>query len=724
MDDDQLIDQTLDFTAFDLPIGVYVVTPRGRFVKANPQVFKILGLREDELIGSSILDIYPDPALRERLLSEVLESEARGVGARSVILSLDIKGRHIFVQDHTRSIRDEANTVLGFVCCMVDVTAQERYRRLFESLPIGVYQLDASDVVINANVALAKMLGYESTSEVIGRTVDHFYVEPEEAARFRARLLQKESITDGHVVELRTRTKGTIYASISAHVLRNQDGTYGGREGTLTNVTIEERYRKILENVPLGLYTARMDDNSLVVSDCNPQYARMHEFDRRDDALNFEMSRFYATPEDERRFVRALRQADDEGRPLAGFAVNVITRKGRARVFEVHGTLLRDANKNIVGRAGTIRDITDDVQRQQQIRELTDDIGQLLHTYTAMLVMLDHSLRPVVGSLEPNPFQRDDRPSLEERLSALRRASHTVTTAARHFLTTTASQAGTMKPGHREQIALQVQNLETLESTVSRLELRRASYRACSEGILQAARHIRPSPTTRDGLRSVLSATDSLLRACNVLAVYDALDAIGEMEVQVRALREYVMSGVRPQEPRSLHHVTTLIQRAVASLDDFAQSRDVEFRIKTDARYMVHVIERDIVRALNNLLHNAAKYSWNRHDGPPWIGVRARVHKGAVFIDVESWGVPIPKEEIDTELVFRIGYRGRLSGDRGRVGTGIGLADSRRVARLHGGDVTIQSAPARGGPSDDDTQPYVTIATLSLPLHDSGAVDR
>ena len=84
----------------------------------------------------------------------------------------------------------------------------------------------------------------------------------------------------------------------------------------------------------------------------------------------------------------------------------------------------------------------------------------------------------------------------------------------------------------------------------------------------------------------------------------------------------------------------------------------------------------------------------------------------------ENWGVPIPKGEIDQGLVFHLGYRGKLSSDRGRVGTGIGLTDARRVSRDHDGDVTIDSRPALfGGREDDYKQPFLTTVTLILPVH-------
>ena len=133
----------------------------------------------------------------------------------------------------------------------------------------------------------------------------------------------------------------------------------------------------------------------------------------------------------------------------------------------------------------------------------------------------------------------------------------------------------------------------------------------------------------------------------------------------------------------------------------------------------VKIIERDVVRALANILHNGIKYSWSRMDGSSaFVGIHAHIVEGQVCIEVESYGVPIPKDEIEQKLLFRLGFRGRMSGDRGRVGTGVGLTDAQHVARSHDGSVAIKSHPATSGRSEDDyNQPFLTTVTFCLPAY-------
>ena len=94
--------------------------------------------------------------------------------------------------------------------------------------------------------------------------------------------------------------------------------------------------------------------------------------------------------------------------------------------------------------------------------------------------------------------------------------------------------------------------------------------------------------------------------------------------------------------------------------------------------------------ALWNLLDNAVKYS----PGAPAVWVALRQDGEQVQIDVRDEGIGIPADE--QVEVFRQFVRGAEAKSRRIRGTGVGLALVRHVARAHGGDVTVDSAPGRG----------------------------
>jgi signal transduction histidine kinase len=161
-----------------------------------------------------------------------------------------------------------------------------------------------------------------------------------------------------------------------------------------------------------------------------------------------------------------------------------------------------------------------------------------------------------------------------------------------------------------------------------------------------------------------------------------------------------------------------LVEQAIDNVAEFSRYKAIEIRKAVHESSGVSVRERDVVRAMSNIIHNAIKYTWARRQGESsWITISVDRGGGCVRMEVENYGVPIPKDEIESGYVFRTGTRGRLATDRGRTGTGIGLADARQTAERHGGSVSLASKPARAGAREDDyEQPFLTKATLVLPV--------
>jgi signal transduction histidine kinase len=104
-------------------------------------------------------------------------------------------------------------------------------------------------------------------------------------------------------------------------------------------------------------------------------------------------------------------------------------------------------------------------------------------------------------------------------------------------------------------------------------------------------------------------------------------------------------------------------------------------------------------RALDNLLDNAAKYS---DLGTP-VSLAVAPNGSRVAFEISDHGVGMSKDEL--ELAFTPFWRADGSRTRKTGGVGLGLALARRIARAHGGDVTLESAPGKG-----------TKARLDVPL--------
>ena len=122
----------------------------------------------------------------------------------------------------------------------------------------------------------------------------------------------------------------------------------------------------------------------------------------------------------------------------------------------------------------------------------------------------------------------------------------------------------------------------------------------------------------------------------------------------------------------------------------------------------VKVDREAIARSLLNLVNNALKYSKDHK----YIGVSLYRVNGSVNLEVRDCGIGIPANE--HEKIFEKFYR---CGDplvHNVKGSGLGLSLVRHIARAHGGDVLVESAPDKGS--------KFTIALPLVPPSQNGGV--
>ncbi len=130
-----------------------------------------------------------------------------------------------------------------------------------------------------------------------------------------------------------------------------------------------------------------------------------------------------------------------------------------------------------------------------------------------------------------------------------------------------------------------------------------------------------------------------------------------------------------------------MVQDNLAAADE----KQVELRLKLPPKVPpVRGDKKRLAVLLNNLIGNAIKYT--RAGGGVEVVMVAQ--ERCVEIAVSDTGIGI--DPGDHERVFDKFYRADSEEVRGIKGTGLGLAIAREVARLHGGDITLDSEPDKG----------------------------
>jgi PAS domain S-box-containing protein len=136
--------------------------------------------------------------------------------------------------------------------------AEESYRKLFEASIDGIYVTTPGGLIVNANPALARIMGYDSAEQLIrsvGDVAETIYVHPEAREEFQA-LMARDGMVRDFEYQVRRRDGEIRWLSDSSAAVRDDDGEVVRYEGSVRDITDQKRAeeaiaegRKLLQEV-------------------------------------------------------------------------------------------------------------------------------------------------------------------------------------------------------------------------------------------------------------------------------------------------------------------------------------------------------------------------------------------------------------------------------------------------------------------------------------------
>lgn len=163
-----------------------------------------------------------------------------------------------------------------------------------------------------------------------------------------------------------------------------------------------------------------------------------------------------------------------------------------------------------------------------------------------------------------------------------------------------------------------------------------------------------------------------------------------------------------------------LVDQSVQLYEAEATRRYVQINTHFQHPSDVEVSKNHLQYALNNLIHNAIKYSFrggNNHQRKTlnrYVKIDGQHEKGFYKLSISNYGVGILPEEL--EKVFEEGYKGQLTENEYRTGSGKGLSFVKRIIDEHNGTINVESHSFSEN-TREENQPYITKFTIRLPYY-------
>jgi PAS domain S-box-containing protein len=475
----------------------YETLSDGKIIEISPSIEVISkGLyKQQDLIGKSMYDFYPDIAIREKLIATMQKSgrvsdyELQLINRDGSLIQCSVSAKLSFNSEggiekiigslHDITERKKAD----------DIILKERtlLRTLIDNLPNGVFVKDKEYRKIIVNPihikdvdGHLKYLGMNTEIDILGKT--DFEVFPKEIAE-KFFIDDMKVICDGAVI---LNNIGTGYYEdgrqlwllVSKIPLRDKKGEIIGMVGVTLDITerkqaeealktSEEKFRTIFDNANDGMFLLSPDTINFIM--CNLSCSKMLGYSS-DEFLDLDIS--LILPSDELPVIHG--QIQKLLRDELGARIDIKFRRKDGTVFtaDLSSTIVTIENKKLV--LIVFRDITERLLKESELSLAKEKAEESDKLKTSFLHNISHEIRtPLNGIIGFSDMIANPNISSEKRMQfsqIIRSSSDQLISIVDDIISIATIETGNEKPHEKESDInkllqfLKSQNLHKIES--------------------------------------------------------------------------------------------------------------------------------------------------------------------------------------------------------------------------------------------------------------------
>ena len=253
----------------------------------SPSVERVLGYREDALVGAQILDyVHPDDRAR------VSASFAKNLASRGISPPEEFRVRHAdgswrVLEAVVNNLSDDPN-VAGVVVNARDVTerteteealkkSEESFREAFENAPVGVALVGLDNRYLRVNRALCEMLGYSKEELLTKGSFEVTYHEDLAASAARTRQALENGAGIYNLEKRYVRADGGVVWTLSSvSLIENARGEPSHFVSLAQDITERKTLEKKLEHQAFHDALTGLPNRALFMDRLKQAEARMN----------------------------------------------------------------------------------------------------------------------------------------------------------------------------------------------------------------------------------------------------------------------------------------------------------------------------------------------------------------------------------------------------------------------------------------------------------------
>jgi PAS domain S-box-containing protein len=585
--------------------------------------------------------------------------------------------------------------------------SEQRYRSLFESVPIGLYRSTPEGRIVDANDALVQMLGYPSREKLLETPAQALFCDPADRQRWQAEMDAK-GVVSYFVTQLKRYDGTPIWVVDRARAVRDPQGTILYYDGSLVDITeqrrseealraSEARYRALVESSPDGIGIHQ--DGRIVF--INPAGARLLGAQGPDELVG--KSVMDLLHPDYREVVRErIQRSLATGQPAPPLTEKFIRLDGT--VIDVEVTAVPIIWEGRPAMQVVFRDITERKRMEEELKASEERYRDLFENANDGIYILDRAGRIV-------SFNRKAEEITGYTVEEVRGQSYTLLVssgperkkARRAFLKNMRGQPDKteltiIRKDGREVILelstrpiLQGGQIVGIQGIARDITERKELERLKSDFISTVSHELRTPLTSIKGYVDLVLAGDVgpltpeqkeflTIVSQNTTRLTELINDLLEIERLESGRIEFEFAELDLAE---------VLENVARSLHVNAEQKGLEFLTEIPSGLKVRGDRDRLTQVFLNLLSNAIKYT-----PAGTVELRAHQEDDAVVVEVRDTGIGI--SESDLQKLFQKFFRSDNPYVRKVGGTGLGLSIAKAIVERHGGTITVTSQLGQG----------------------------
>ncbi len=360
------------------------------------------GFRYDQSVGASLLD-YVAPEFREQFSSHL------GMAIRGIPQDFEMPGFandfHLVWYSVRISPITKKDTPDSLLIVSTNITdnklaeektaeSEKRFRTLFERNLAGVYRASLDNVVTECNDAFARMIGFESANEVLGKSASELYTNLSDRD-FVEEVRTNLGVVSSHESFLELRNGKRVCVLENASMIMNPNGEPAFIEGTLIDITerkeaerallnSKKHYKMLLQNMNDGFL---VDDTEGNINFANSRCCEIFGYEMS-ELKDMNVKELF-DPEFheqllERHSKRIAGELSSESMEYGG-----IQKNGTHIFLEVHVTpVLEDGV--VVGTQSVLQDITERKKHALEFSKLAELNRKIIDSSDELFYVIEH----------------------------------------------------------------------------------------------------------------------------------------------------------------------------------------------------------------------------------------------------------------------------------------------------------------------------------------------